>query len=361
MTPLTSRIRIAMALCSAGLSVGLISAAQATEEVFLSCAKKYPDNNAERLKCYDNAASPAVAPVQHETAALESEDEEAEPMPVTQRSYLTRAWNLDDMNSRDENRLGRLKPHRQSYLVVRKTGNANTLPNSPAIGHSTLIPNDLDALETKFQFSFKADIGSQKDINIWQLKTLRVWGAYTQQSSWQVLNARNSSPFRETNYQPELIATFGTDNASGLKLVNVGLEHQSNGHRLPESRSWNRVYIQGGWEWNNSTSILARGWWRIPENALKDDNPDISDYIGRAEIVARWEATDKSQAINLLVRDNLRFPKNRGFAQLDWALPVALGNAARLHAQLTSGYGESLIDYNHKQTTFGVGFSFREW
>jgi phospholipase A1 len=89
-----------------------------------------------------------------------------------------------------------------------------------------------------------------------------------------VLNTRNSSPFRETNYEPELIATFGTGAASGLKMANLGLAvHQSNGKRFTESRSWNRVYLQGGWEWNNSTSIMARGWWRIPENSLKDDNP----------------------------------------------------------------------------------------
>ena len=53
---------------------------------------------------------------------------------------------------------------------------------------------------------------------------------------------------------------------------------------------------------------------------------------------------------------------SRGFAQLDWATPLlpALG-AARLHLQLTSGYGETLIDYNHKQTTLGLGVSFGDW
>lgn len=341
--------------------------ARAGGDEFSLCAKRFPDNNAERLKCYDNALTAASAPVslQPEASASSDDDEEATPAsgpaPIAERSYLTRAWNLDNRTNRDESKLGRLMPHRQSYLVVRKTDNVNNRPASPAIGHSTLASNDLDALETKFQLSFKADIGSQRDINYWDLKTLRVWGAYTQQSSWQVLNARNSSPFRETNYEPELIASFGTGNASGLKLVNLGWSHQSNGHRVPESRSWNRIYLQGGWEWNNSTSILARGWWRIPENSLKDDNPDIADYIGRADLIARWEPTDRTQAVTILLRNNLNWPNNRSFMQIDWALPVALGNSARLHAQLTSGFGESLIDYNHRQTTLGLGFSFREW
>jgi phospholipase A1 len=48
--------------------------------------------------------------------------------------------------------------------------------------------------------------------------------------------------------------------------------------------------------------------------------------------------------------------------QLDWATPLldSLG-AARLHVQLSSGYGETLIDYNHKQTTIGIGVSFGDW
>lgn len=345
--------------------VALAPAAYAGSEEFALCAKKYADNDAERLRCYDNALAPVAAPVPlpHEASmpAEQAEDEPVNsPVRVAERSYLTRAWNLDDKANRDESRLGRLKPHRQSYLLVRKTSNANNQPASPVIGHSTLVPNDVDALEAKFQLSFKADIGSQKDINLWGFKTLRLWGAYTQQSNWQVFNTRNSSPFRETNYEPELIATFGTGKDSGLKLVNLGLAHQSNGRSLPDSRSWNRIYLQGGWEWSNSMSILARGWWRIPENPLKDDNPDIANYIGRADLVARWEPEDKSQSVAVLLRDNLSL-KNRGFVQVDWAMPVAMGNAARVHAQFTSGFGESLIDYNQRQTTLGLGFSFREW
>lgn len=358
--------RLSGQLLLALLCFELASAAHAGGEEFVLCAKKYPDNNAERLKCYDNAQAAATISDlpqiedDEETAPAAESTTTTSPVPVVERSYLTRAWNLDDRTNRDESKLGRLTPHRQSYLLVRKTSNVNILPASPAIGHSTSIPSDLDALETKFQLSFKADIGSQKNVNFMGLKTMRVWGAYTQQSIWQVLNTRNSSPFRETNYEPELIASFGTSNASGLKLVNLGWVHQSNGHRAPESRSWNRLYLQGGWEWGN-TSLMARGWWRIPENPLKDDNPDITAYVGRADLVARWEPADKSQALTVLLRNNLSLPTNRGFMQVDWAIPVAMGNSARLHAQLTSGFGESLIDYNHRQTTLGFGFSFREW
>lgn len=351
------------------LCLGVITPVYAAESDFAYCAQQFAQQPEARLKCYDQISIPAssvlVSPVAIKTTdappanvALPDADESTRP---SSRSYFTRVWNLDNLNSRDESKLGRLRPHRQNYLILRKSSNTNNLPSTPTAGHTVLTPIDMDALEAKFLLSFKADIGSQSDIDLWGFKTLRVWGAYTQQSNWQIFNGRNSSPFRETNYEPEVIATFGTQKENGLKLVNVGFVHQSNGNTLPLSRSWNRVYVQGGWEFNNSTSILARGWWRLPEKALTDDNPNLTSYVGLGDVVVRWEPMTKLQAVSLLWRNNFRTGRNRNFMQLDWSTPVAFGDAARMYVQLTSGYGESLIDYNHNQTTLGFGFSFREW
>lgn len=358
-------------LTSASLLGGV---AQADPAAFARCAQQYPQQDAARLQCYDQVvrasapansappsspAPPVAAPVV--PAAMPVAAEAAPSASPNDRTYLTRVWNLDDRSGPDDSQLGRLRPHRQNYILVRKSTNTNTLPDTPTPGHALAKPMDLDALESKFLISLKADLTDQAHIDFLGFKTLRFWGAYTQQSHWQVFNTRNSSPFRETNYEPELIASFGTGHENGLKVVNIGINHQSNGQTLPKSRSWNRVYLQGGWEFNNSTSIMARGWWRIPEKAANDDNPDIQEYVGRADVVLRWEPTNKSQAVALLLRNNLRLDKNRGFAQLDWSTPLALGDAARFHLQLGSGYGESMIDYNQKQTFFGLGFSFREW
>jgi len=375
---------------SVGLSALLLPSAYAGSEAFALCAQHFPSDATARLKCFDDAlAMPVVnaAPVASTSSVLMPAMEEREVTPEvaqlgvqsartadqqntenpperrpssSSRSFLTRVWNLDNRTHRDVTTLDRLQPHRQSYLIINKSSNPNNQPGSPSPGHSVPTPRDMDAMEAKFQLSFKDDFLTVDNINLWDLKTFRLWGAYTQQSHWQVFNTRNSSPFRETNYEPELIATFGTGRASGWKLLNLGFEHQSNGRPLPDSRSWNRVYVQGGWEWDN-LSVLARGWYRIPEKTIKDDNPDISHYIGRADMVARWEPDSRSQAISVLLRNNLNLNSNVGFMQLDWSIPVSLGKAARLHAQISSGYGESLIDYNHRQTTMGLGVSFREW
>ncbi|MDD4979076.1 MAG: phospholipase A [Gallionella sp.] len=332
---------------------------QSQAEPLSSCTVRFPSDDAARLKCYDQA--PPSSTLLNQDMQDEAAQAAIIKAELARRSYLTRVWNLDDLNNTDDSKLGRLEPYRQNYIMVRETNSLNNQPNTPAPLHATLVANPYQSLETKYLISVKADIGTQRDINLFGFKTLRLWGAYTQQSNWQMFNTKNSSPFRETNYEPELIATFGTARESGLKLVNLGLEHQSNGRPMPESRSWNRLYALTGWEWNNVTSLMGRLWWRVPENIARDDNPDITNYIGHADMVLRWEPADKSQAISLLLRNNLVLSNNRGYGQLDWATPINAGDSSRFHIQLSSGFGETLIDYNHYQTTLGFGFSFREW
>ena len=323
--------------------------AAAGSDDLLECAGKA--DNVERLECYD-----AVSTANVQGIKVDSEQKKIKET----RSYLTRSWDLDNM---DDKLLGvhqtPLKPHHVSYLIVRKTSEANQYPYSPLHGSVTL-PVQLDLTEIKFQISQKAKVFNPVRMNFLGIESFRLWGAYTQQSSWQAFNTGNSSPFRETIYEPELILTLSTGNQYGLKLVNIGYIHQSNGRNTTLSRSWNRTYIQGGWE-SDTFSGLVRGWWRIPEASDQDDNSDIEEYLGRAEATLRWAPLDGSQTIGLTIRNNLRSDQNRGFVQLDWATPINLNQSAKLHVQLTSGYGETLIDYNFRQTTLGLGVSFRDW
>ena len=294
-------------------------------------------NKQDRLQCYDQAAT-------------------IKPPP---RSYLTRAWDLDGQGNPDAGGIRRLEPYRKNYALVRYTSNINRAPASPSPNHSAPAPYPYKKLETKFQFSAKSEIGNYRDLEFIGFKNFRLWGAFTQQAFWQAFNFGNSSPFRETNYEPELIGTFGTGNTRGWRLLNVGLSHQSNGRNEPDSRSWNRLYLQGGWEWDD-IYVLGRGWWRLPEKASKDDNPDLTRYVGRAELIAHW-LPDQDDEIILLLRSNLDPRGHKGFLQLDRASPFKIGHSSQLNFQLTSGYGDSLIDYNHYQTTISIGIVFKEW
>ena len=309
--------------------------AQAAKPNWKACADK--PNDSERLACYDKLTG------QH----------------YTERSALTRAWDLDGRGNPDAEGIRRLEPYRANRLLMQHTTRINNQPASPAKQNNATAPFSYQPNELKFQFSAKSEIGNFREMDLLWFHDFRIWGGFTQQSYWQLFNSSQSSPFRETNYEPELIGTFGTGQAQGWKLLNIGLSHQSNGRNNPFSRSWNRVYAQGGWEQGNYY-LLARGWWRIPEPAGNDDNPDIQQFLGRAEMEVHW-SPDQDDEVTLLARSNLSAGQPRGFVQLDWSTPVHFWHLARLNMQLATGYGHSLIDYNHKQTTFSFGLAFRDW
>jgi len=205
----------------------------------LEKCRDIPDRDA-RLDCFDSLAPDKRGP----------------------GSYLSSLWKLGA--GRERIGFDQLQTHRPVYVLLdRWTNNVNQAPSSPAPGHSVTTPLDLNANEVKFQLSFKSEVISHDfGGELLGLASGRLWFAYTQQSHWQLYTPSISRPFRETDYEPELILTLGTANeGDGWKLLNIGLLHQSNGRALPASRSWNRVYAQGGWEWYR-VSVLARVWAR---------------------------------------------------------------------------------------------------
>jgi phospholipase A1 len=235
------------------------------------------------------------------------------------------------------------------------TSSANPHPFSPSRGVAT-DTQSLDALEAKFQISFKTKavenlFGDNGDI----------WMAYTQSSRWQVYNAGASRPFRETDYEPEVMLAFRTGySVLGWKgrLAAVGIDHQSNGRSDPLSRSWNRVMFNFGFD-RDGWALNLRPWIRVPERGNSDDNPDISDYMGRGDATL-VRAFGNGQQLSLMLRHSLRGgDRSHGAMQFDWAFP--LHDTFRGHLQVFDGYGESLIDYNHRATYVGLGISLMEW
>jgi len=122
-------------------------------------------------------------------------------------------------------------------------------------------------------------VKSQNACLVRDLSWKRGFAAYTQLSLWQIYSY--SCPFRETNYEPELLLSFDTKfNVLGStnRLFIIGLNHQSNGMGPDLSRSWNRIYIEFIAERGNFFTGL-KSWCRIPEDVEEDDNPDIEDYL----------------------------------------------------------------------------------
>lgn len=137
-------------------------------------------------------------------------------------------------------------------------------------------------------------------------------------------------------------------------MLQFGIAHQSNGLSDPLSRSWNRIYLGAGLE-RGDFSLLIKANHRLPEPG-NDDNPDLTDYIKHGEMTMAW--LPGSSTFSLTWRTDL-VSTDRGSLQLDWTHPVFADEPAglRWYAQLFSGYGETLLDYNYRQTSLGLGVS----
>ena len=261
---------------------------------------------------------------------------------------LSKIWELDREDQRGTFKLVEYLP--MYVMPFRFTDKPTEQPIS--LNPDRPIPEwrDYQHIETKFQVSLKAKIMQDA------FGKGDVWVAFTQQSYWQMYNGELSRPFRELNYEPELIFTYPLNFSAGnlkMKMIGLSVNHQSNGKEAAHSRSWNRFILMGVFQWNE-VLITARLWKRFTEKSREDDNPDIENYIGRAELSAAYPF--RKNIFMLKVRNNLNFNHNRGHIELNWVYP--LSRDLRILLQASHGYGDSLIDYNYKQTVIGIGFTF---
>lgn len=351
-TPTAPLAHYSALVLARGAAFSLFAAATVHAQEVTTCAAL--DDSVQRLACYDRWAgrNPArPAPATSVPATTVSGTKVEQRPSASQASALDRRWGLDaDAPLAPFT----FQPHRQNYVLpLSRTNAVNTAPYQPtldALAAAGVIPQasvPLDATEARFQLSLK--------VKVWQdilPGNADLWLGYTQQSAWQVYNRDISSPFRNTDYTPELMLALRPDVEMGSwrwRLLTLGLVHQSNGQSKPLSRSWNRVYADFGIE-RGPFTLSVRPWYRLKESAEKDDNPDIQKYLGHGDVVATYQWGNHQ--FGALVRQNVS--TGRGAGQLDWSFPIS--GALRGYVQVFNGYGFNLLDYSHRQTVGSVGF-----
>lgn len=322
------------------------------------------ENDAERLQCYDQLAG-RKTPARETVPATTMAASPISPKPA-KLSFMTKLWDLDPENRKHP---FALRPYRQNYFLFAAY---NSSPNE-----DTSLDFDPKAKaqhnEAKFQLSFKAKVWEDvlRDTlqNVFAqdkgITGIDIWAAYTQLSFWQLYNSAFSAPFRDTNYEPELLINFRTNyEILGFqgRFLNVGFNHQSNGRSKPLSRSWNRIVANIGLEKDNF-GLQLRTWYRIPEDKSNDDNSDLIRYLGYGELWGAfyWE----KHRFAVMLRNNLR-QENLGAVQLDWSVPLSLiherfGDRFSFYIQYFNGYGESLLDYNKSINRISAGFMIADW
>lgn len=237
-----------------------------------------------------------------------------------------------------------LYPYENNYLLYTYTNNIN---------REAIQSYNWGKNARKDEVNFQISLG----FPLWRgiLGDNSLLGAsYTQGSWWQLSNKSESSPFRETNYEPQIFLGWATDYSLAgwtLRDVEVGFNHQSNGRSDPTSRSWNRAYARlmaqnGNWQ------VELKPWLRFSDS--KDDNPDITRYMGHYRVRVGYLWGDS------IFSAEGRYNWNSGYGggEVSWSYPLT--EHVRFYTKVFSGYGESLIDYNHRQTRVGVGVTLND-
>ncbi|MFT0772849.1 phospholipase A [Psychrobacter aquimaris] len=291
-------------------------------------------------------------------AETNSEAQILENVGVTQTdiekfSPLSLSYDLDKNSERGT---WTVRPYRPTYLLpLFYTFDPNLSPSTPSQETDPFDSNDIRETELKFQLSLKTKVAEDLFDT-----SADLWFGYTQESHWQVYNEDNSRPFRATDYQPEIFLTqpVTADLPFGgrLRMLGAGAVHHSNGQDDPLSRSWNRAYLMAGAEWGR-LSVIPRLWARVNnESSSDDDNPDIEDYMGYGDIKFLYDLP-ADQSISGTLRYNPG--TNKGAAQIDYIYPIS--EHVNGMVQLFQGYGESIIDYNHENTSIGFGIVLNDW
>jgi len=245
-----------------------------------------------------------------------------------------------------------LMAHKPNYILV-ATYNSSGYNPDPYREQYKNPSLELDDTEAQFQVSIKTPLA------IGLFDTFDIYAAYTNRSFWQVYNDDISSPFRETNHEPEIWAQFnpnwefhGFTNTANM----VGFVHQSNGQGGNLSRSWNRIYANFVVEKDN-LALAFKPWYRIPDD--DDDNPDIKDYMGNYELRGAYKWG--KNVFSVMSRNNLQSGFSKGAVELSWSFPLWSYPYMKGYIQYFNGYGESLIDYNQYTNQIGIGFALTDW
>ena len=361
-----------------------LPAAAVANDAALQCTLL--QDNALRLACYDKVFAAQLPPEQplseHEadgkpqldvvqsvrqsignkeaTLVFDTPEGQAEPSQelADAAAAYTPLSQMYDLDANDPHGILTVREHNPMYLMpVWYNSSPNYAPSSPTRGAALQERfSDQKRIETKMQVSFKSKIAE----DLFKSRA-DLWFGYTQKSDWQIYNqGRRSAPFRNTDYEPEIFITQPVKSrlpwGGRLRMLGVGFAHQSNGQSRPESRSWNKVYAMAGMEWGKLT-VIPRVWMRLFDSSGEDnDNPDLTKYLGYGDVKLQYRLNDKHN-----FSTTLRYNPKSGYGAAEAAYTFPIKGKLQGVVRGFHGYGERLIDYNHKQSGIGFGLMFNGW
>lgn len=206
----------------------------------------------------------------------------------------------------------------------------------------------IDKSEVKYQISFK--------LPLWHSvfsKTTTLFFGYTQLSYWQPYNT--NAFFRSTDYEPEVFTQTKLNIPAKygwiLNQIRLGAVHQSNGFGDTLERSWNRIYLQVAAS-SDKSYLSIRPWVVIHDSSYQKYNPNLANYLGYGEIIYAYKINNAV----LTLRAHGLLEHGGQHATLITTFSVPLSKKVSAYLQIFSGYGQSLLEYDHRTNSAGIGF-----
>jgi phospholipase A1 len=174
---------------------------------------------------------------------------------------------------------------------------------------------------------------------------------YTQKCMWNVLE--ESLPMTDLNFNPGIGLAKPLINRDGrfIGVLQLALEHESNGRDSIQSRSWNRITFGGSVMITPSIVVHGKFWIPFVDG---ENNPDLLRYTGLCQAGMEYNAPSKRFGVSFLV-------VKRKTWKLDFNTVVELNyrifrNSNQfLFLQYYNGYGENLLDYKEFRSQIRVG------
>jgi outer membrane phospholipase A len=184
---------------------------------------------------------------------------------------------------------------------------------------------------------------------------------YTQTSFWDLTS--DSKPFLDTSYRPAFfyfVPDIGWRLSGHAVGLAAGYEHESNGKDGDASRSIDSLFVKPIFTWGDPNDFH---WTFAPKLYLyldKSENEDIQRYRGYGDFRFTYGSNSSWQ-----LAADLRKGTDRDAYNVDaqWSYPINRvfdGLTGYFMVQLSNGWGETLLNYNIRESTtvrFGYAIS----
>lgn len=203
--------------------------------------------------------------------------------------------------------------------------------------------------DLKLQFSFKYRMA----------RKVPLYFAYSQLMFWDFYD--DSSPFRDSNYRPELFYRFLEHESSFVSSLDAGYMHLSNGRDEADSRSLERIFLRSNMLFKfaeRQLGFIFTGQYLFDEDKT---NKDIVNYIGNWEAIIylsklfSFESSYTDLEIRTYAGSSV-YNIDQGAVQVGLIHRFVTDefNPA-IYLQYFEGYAEDLLFYNRKRSRIRLG------